>query len=833
VTTQSTADRTGLTTRQAAERLAADGPNTVPVGRPVGWPVRVGRQLADPLLVLLLAAAAVTTVLGDLPDTAVIALVVVVNTTVGVTQEVRADRAVAALRQLAATTARVRRNGVDLVVPTEQIVRSDLLVLGQGDIVPADATLVQSAQLRLDESAVTGESVPVARGVGEEVAAGTTVVAGRAMAEVVRTGAASALGRIASLVAADQSGGTPLQRRLRVLGRQLGAVVIGLSALVSVIGIIAGRPVVEMAITGVSLVVAAIPESLPAVVTLALALGAMRMARGHAIARRLHAVETLGSVTVLAVDKTGTLTEGRMAVARVVLPDGTIVCPQGTGYEPAGVLDRRVDLSELARAVVLCNDARLVPPTPDRPEWTVAGDPVEGALLAFAGRCGGDGQPGVPRCAEEPFDASIRRMTTVHPDGDGFLVVCKGAPEVVLEPELTTMDAADRSRLTAAARELADDGLRVLAVAAGRTSSVDQALPPRSLTFLGLVGLHDPVRPVAAEVARALSEAGIRLVMVTGDHPATAGAIARQLGLTDSTSDGSNVYARVQPEQKLDIVAQLQAAGEVVAMTGDGVNDAPALRRAEIGVAMGRGGTEVARQAADLILADDNLATVTIAVREGRRIYENIRRFLRYALAGGLAEILVMLLGPLFGFPLPFLLPAQLLWINLLTHGLPGVALGAEPADPGTMHRPPRPPNESVLGDGLAWTVLAIGSVIGAVVLAAAAIGRAAGAPWQSMAFLTLGLAQLGVALAVRARRRRGRPGNPGLGIAIATSAALQFAAVAWSPLRYLLGTGAVSLPQWAVCLAAGVIPGLLVAIPRRLSGGRMMTHVEEGGPRS
>jgi Ca2+-transporting ATPase len=819
VTTPRTYDHVGLTAQQAAERLAADGPNTVASARPVRWPVRVGRQLADPLLLLLLASAAVTAALGDFTDMAVILLVIVVNTTVGVTQEVRADQAIAALRQIAPTTARVRRDGVDELVPTEQIVRHDVLVLAQGDVVPADATLVQSEQLRLDESSVTGESVPVSRTAGEEVSAGTTVVAGRALAEVVRTGAQSALGRIAALVLADQAGGTPLQRRLNALGRQLGAAVIGLSALVAIIGIIAGRPVVEMAITGVSLVVAAIPESLPAVVTLALALGAMRMARGHAIARRLHAVETLGSVTILAVDKTGTLTEGRMAVARAVLPDGTVISPQGTGYDPAGRLDGAADGSQLARASVLCNDARLVPPTSDSPEWTVVGDPVEGALLAFAGRCGVDDsatRDSAPRCAEEPFDASIRRMTTVHPAADGVMVVCKGAPEVVLDPALTTMDAADRRRMTDAARGLAEDGLRVLAVAAGPAPSTEQALPPHELTPLGLVGIHDPVRPAAADVAGALASAGIRLVMVTGDHPATARAVARRLGIADdSTVDEPRVYARVRPEEKLDIVGDLQTRGEVVAMTGDGVNDAPALRRADIGVAMGRGGTEVARQAADLILADDNLATVTVAVREGRRIYENIRRFLRYALSGGLAEILVMLLGPAFGFPLPLLLPAQILWVNLLTHGLPGVALGAEPADPGTMHRPPRPPRESVLGDGLAWTVLAIGGLIGTVVLLAAAIGRSSGAPWQSMAFVTLGLAQLGVALAVRARRQRGRSGNPSLGLAVATSALLQVGAVEWSPLRLLLGTEALSASQWVTCLAAAVVPGLLVSLAR------------------
>jgi Ca2+-transporting ATPase len=803
----------GLTTDAARQARERDGANEVPEPRPPGLAFRVGRQLTDPLVLLLLAAAAVTTALRDVPDTAVILLVIVVNTAVGVAQEVRADRAVAALRRLGAPTARVVRDGVERVRPAAEVVRDDVVVLAAGDIVPADVRVVEAHRLQVDESALTGESVPVTRRPGDDLSAGTVVVTGRGSGTVTRVGPDSALGRIAALVAAARPGPTPLQRRLARLGRVLGAVAIVLSAVVTLVGVLSGEPVVRMAIVGVSLVVAAVPESLPAVVTLALALGARRMARAHAVARRLHAVETLGSVTVLCSDKTGTVTEGRMAVRTAVTPDGQVFEVIGAGYEPTGTVTGPVDdaVRALARAAALCNDARLVPPGPDHPQWTAVGDPVEAALLAFAGRCGVDVaavRAAAPRVREEPFDPATRRMVTVHATGE---TICKGAPEVVL----------DDPALVPAADELARAGLRVLAVAAG----TDGRLRP-----LGLVGIGDPLRAEAADVAAACARAGIRLVLVTGDHPHTARTIAAGLGLWrdgDRVARGDTgdlgredldrvaVFARTRPEQKLDIVAALQRQGHVVAMTGDGVNDAPALRRADIGVAMGAAGTEVARQAGDLVLTDDNLATVVTAVAEGRRVYDNIRRFLRYALSGGVAELLVMLVGPLLGLPVP-LLPGQILWINLLTHGLPGVALGAEPGSPSAMTRPPRSPQESVLGAGLAPAVLVGGSFIATCALAGGVL-----AAHRSVLFLILGLAQLGVALAVRAARRPGGPGNPWLGVAVATSAVLMLAAVALAPLRDLLGTEPLSAGQLALSVPLAALPGGALALVRRLNSRR------------
>jgi Ca2+-transporting ATPase len=497
----------------------------------------------------------------------------------------------------------------------------------------------------------------------------------------------------------------------------------------------------------------------------------------------------------------------------------------------------------LALSVLLCNDAALSAPSDEHPQWTAVGDPLEAALVAFAARCGLDPaaeRAAWPRVAEHPFDQADRRMTTVHaaPAGD-FLVVCKGAPENVLATPLAAADPATLTALHAAAAELAAAGLRVLAVAAAVRDEPPDPRSPRALTPVGLVGLGDPLREGARDTAGAFADAGIRLVLITGDHPATAAAIGGDLGiltpddqvvrgdsgLAGHDAEHTRVYARTQPEQKLDIIAALQDGGHIVAMTGDGVNDAPALRRADIGVAMG-GGTEVARQAADLVLVDDNLATVTTAVREGRRIYDNIRRFLRYGLSGGLAEIIVMLVGPFVGLTVP-LLPAQILWVNLLTHGLPGVALGAEPADPDVMRRPPRSPQESVLGGGLLRDVLIGGAAIAAVVTGAGVVAHQAGRPWQSVMFVVLGLAQLGVALAVRARRSpEHREVNRGLLAAVALSAVLQVAGVLVGPLQSLLGTEALTGVDLLACAAISVLPGAALRVlagrgPRSRTGTR------------
>jgi Ca2+-transporting ATPase len=869
----------GLSTLEAQARLARDGANALPAAPSTPLWRRVVMQLRDPLVLVLLAAAALTVFTGDWTDAVVITLVIVVNTTVGVAQEVKADRAITALASLSAPHARVLRDGEQAEIPAAEVVVGDVLVLAEGDIVPADATVVEAAALLVDEAALTGESVPVDKSAdadperpGDVVSAGTVVVRGRGRAVVTATGTRSAMGRIAALMVTG-SGLTPLQRRLAGVGRALAIVAMALSTVVLGLGLLRGQSVELMVVTAISLVVAAVPESLPAVVTLALALGARRMTARNALIRRLPAVETLGSVTVLGTDKTGTLTEGRMVARRLWTPTGGEATIDGTGYSPDGQIHRQrrrmdadtaPDLAQLLTAGALCNDAALRPPGGHEhdhaedltAEWTAVGDPTEAALLTAAARLGLDTaglSAGYPRSAEVPFDSDRKRMTTVHRRPDGVRVICKGAPEVLLTPEVLTDPKDVLAAAIEQAERLARDGYRVLAVAHadpsdGSTHSLgadDVAAddPERGLQLLGLIAILDPPRPSAATTIAACQVAGIVPVLITGDHPATARAIATEVGIIEPdgevvdcrhlTDPGTaRVFARATPEQKLTIIQARRSAGDIVAMTGDGVNDGPALRRADIGVAMGRRGSEVARQAADLVLADDDLATVVAAAEEGRRVYANIRRFLLYGLSGGTAEIAVMLAGPFLGLPL-ILLPAQILWVNLLTHGLPGVALGSEPVEPGVMQRPPRPPAESVLGAGLWPRILRVGVVIAAVTLAVAVWGHATGRPWQSMAFFALGTTQLAVALGSRARP--GTRTNPMLLVAVAGALALQLAGLYLPLLRELLGTQ--PLP-WADLLAISALSTLGYAAirldriihpqhatPPRPSSPRLITH--------
>ncbi|WP_331769068.1 cation-translocating P-type ATPase (plasmid) [Embleya sp. NBC_00888] len=829
---------TGLTARQVAVKRAEYGPNTIERAEQTPVWVRVVAQLRDPLVLVLLAAAVLTSVTGDLADTAIILVVVTVNTVVGVVQAIRADHAVTALSDLATPAVRVRRDGVEREVTATELVPGDVVLLVEGDVVPADVCVVEGSALLVDESTLTGEAMPVDKSALDPVdevhpdnllGAGTVVLRGRAVVEVIATGAGSALGRIAVLMR-ERPGPTPLQRRLAQLGRVLAVAVIALCAVVFGLGLLRGEPVEAMAITAISLAVAAVPESLPAVVTLGLALGARHMAARHAIVRNLSAVETLGSVTVLATDKTGTLTEGRMVAERLWTATGTAELT-GSGYGPVGQLraagstldvETVPRLRELLTAAVLCNDATLVPPDTANTEWRALGDPTEGALVAAAGKAGLDRdflRACHARLAEAPFDSVRKRMTTIHrgPDGD-LRAFLKGAPEVVLTSQFLTTDPTDLRIARHAADELAAAGYRVLALA---TRGL-QALPERAesveagMTLLGLIAIADPPKAGARATITACRAAGITPVMITGDHPATARAIALRLGIVgkrdvavltgadmsaDSTLDltSARVFARTTPEQKLTIIQAWRSHGAVTAMNGDGVNDGPALRRADIGVAMGKRGTEVARQAADVVLADDEISTVVAAVEEGRRVYDNIRRFLLYALSGGVAEIAIMLFGPALGMPIP-LVAGQILWINLLTHGLTGVALGAEPIDPGTMRRPPRPPQQNILGDGLWQRVVRLGAVVTAISLAVGTWADHTGRAWQTLLFLTLLGAQLGVVLGLRTRLFA--RANPFLPIAALASAALGLAGVYLPWLRELLGTE--TLP------AADLIPALI-----------------------
>ena len=802
----------GLTTAEAALRLEQDGPNAVPAPPPTTLAARVLTQLRDPMILLLGAAFVVVLGLGDVPDASIIAVVVLVNTGIGVVQERRAEQAMAALGRMAAPRARVLRDGRVSDIEAAELVKGDVVRLEAGDVVPADLVAEEAVGLEVDESSMTGESVPVKRGPGEELLSGTVVTKGRGWGVVERIGSESGLGRIAALIATTRTEPTPLQARLRRLSRQLVVATAAIALLVLVLSVLRGVSFGEALILAVSLAVAAIPESLPAVVSVALALGAHRMAKQSAIVRWLPAVETLGSVTVLASDKTGTLTEGRMSVQRIWTPEA-------------------VDEAALLRDVVLCNDARLTGPATDR---TLIGEPMEAALLLAAA----DRQVETAelrrrwtRVDEVPFESETRHMVTVDRAADGtVLEVVKGAPEVVLS---MLPEGLERSRGAAVAEDLAGAGFRVLAVA--HRSWRPPSEPPESLLLVGLVGITDPPRTDAAAVVADCRDAGIRTVLITGDHPATAGAVARDVGILavgevthDDVMDGAavdrgehreavdrvHVYARTRPEQKVDILDALKARGHVVAMTGDGVNDGPALRRADIGVAMGKRGTEVARQAADVVLADDNLRTLVVAVGEGRRVYANIRTFLRYGLAGGLAEVLVILLGPFLGLAFP-LGAGQILWINMLTHGVPGVAFGGEPLDRQDMRRPSPSPQRSVLGGGLARQIVTSGLLIAVVSLVAGLLAQRLGWHVQSAVFLTLGAAQLGLAIALRAPRKGWTLAGRGIEVAVLIALLLQLSAVWFGPLRALLGTEVLEPRAQLTLLALACVPGLVVAAGR------------------
>ncbi len=854
----------GLDAAQVVPRLAEVGPNAlVERDQPGPWLTFV-RQFANTMTVVLALAGLVTLLIGDITDTVVIGVIVLLNAVIGFVQEYRAEQAMAALKQLTTGTARVVRDGhlVDVLAP--EVVPGDLVELAAGDVVPADLRLVDVHGLRVDEATLTGESEPTAKSsdvltISNPMVAdrhnmafkGTATTYGRARGIVVATGMATELGQIAALLQAHDVAATPLQRRLASLGRRMAATAIVVCAVVFGAGMARGETAEDMFLTAVSLAVAAIPEGLPAIVTVALALGARRMAERHAVIRRLPAVETLGSVTVICSDKTGTLTENRMMVERVWTPAG-LYTVSGNGYAPDGEVSGPGDpasddsLARLAEVAAACNDAALHPPEHDIADWTITGDPTEGALVALAAKLGverPDLERRFPRAAEIAFDADRRRMTTVHHRDGSWWIAVKGALDGVA-PLLHASDRPLVEELERQADVLADQGYRVLAVAERRADSLVEPLEDleRGLHLLGLVAIADPPRSEVSEAIASCRSAGITPVMITGDHPRTARAIAHRLGLLgdgdsseimtgedlDALDDDSlreriasvRLFARTNPAQKLRIVDAWKATGATVAMTGDGVNDAPALRRADIGVAMGVIGTDVSKEAADMVLTDDNFATIVHAVEEGRRIYDSIRRFVRYLLTTNSGEVWVMFLAPLIGLPLP-LLPIQILWINLVTDGPPAIALGLEPTEPDTMSRPPRPPNESILARGLWQQAVWVGLLMAAVVLPLQAITRAVDWPWQTMVFTTLALLQLGQALAVRSERRSvfslGHRSNPWVGRAVVLCAAAQLATVYVPALHGPFGTEPLDVAQLAVVLVLSTTTFVAVEVEKAI----------------
>ncbi|MDE2311169.1 MAG: calcium-translocating P-type ATPase, PMCA-type [Betaproteobacteria bacterium] len=840
----------GLSPEESERRAAHFGANELieKPPRPL-WRMLLD-QFTDFMILVLIAAALISGVIGDVKDTLAIVVIVLLNALIGFVQEFRAERAMAALKQMTAANARILRGGEQLTVPAKEIVPGDIVLLEAGNLVPADLRLIEAAQFKVDEALLTGESATVEKHSGtlenpdlpladrkNMAYKGTIATYGRGRGVAIATGMATELGKIASLLESGEDTKTPLQKRLTSFGRHLSIMVLVICAIIFAVSLLRGEPVVLMLLTAISLAVAAIPEALPAVVTISLALGAHKMVKQHALIRRLPAVETLGSVTYICTDKTGTLTQNKMRVEELYAGNAASREWRGmAGNEP---------WASLFTALALSNDAHR------SHHGKLIGDPTETALYSVALEAGYDKailETGAPRLLEVPFDSERKRMTTLHRHPSGAVAYTKGAPESVLPlctVQLTSQGEAamPRGEILAHAERMAAEGLRVLAIAqrhwAGLPQDKDSGAIEDSLVFIGLVGLMDPPRHEAREAVRLCKSAGIMPVMITGDHPATARAIAARLGIgNDSVMTGAelarlsdeefrqqvahiHVYARVDPAQKIRIVEALQARGEFVAMTGDGVNDAPALRRADIGIAMGKGGTDVAREAASLVLLDDNFATIVHAVREGRRIFDNIRKFIKYVMTGNSGEIWTIFLAPLMGLPIP-LLPIHILWVNLVTYGLPGLALTAEPAETTIMTRPPRPPAESIFAHGMWQHMLWVGLTIGAVSLFVQAWAIHSGsAHWQTMVFTVLTLSQMSHVLAIRSEReslfRQGLLSNLPLLGAVTLTFLLQLATIYVPALNEIFHTQPLSASELGICLALSSVVFFCVEIEKWL----------------
>jgi magnesium-transporting ATPase (P-type) len=861
----------GLSVGEAAARRAAVGPNRLPEAAKEGILKRFFKHFHDLLIYILIVAAVITAALNHWVDTGVILAVVVVNAIIGFIQEGKAEQALAGIRKMLSLHAHAQRDGEWDEIEAEDLVPGDIVRLRSGDRVPADIRLIETTNLRIEESALTGESVPAAKtaepapadaGVGDRhgmAFSGTLVAAGRGLGVVTATGPATEIGRINQMITDVEPLATPLTRRMNRFGKVLSAVILALAGLLFLIGwLVHAMGIEDLFFAAIGFAVAAIPEGLPAILTITLALGVQRMARRNAITRRLNAVETLGSVTVICSDKTGTLTRNEMT-ARHVVTAAARYDVAGTGYEPTGgitrenqpaTLEAHDDLRALVDVMALCNDTEIAE---EDGQWRVVGEPTEGALRTLARKA--DYAEAGERLAEIPFESENKFMATLHRfEGGETRILLKGAPDRLLDrcksQRAADGDSAalDRAFWEKQIDELSHQGLRVLAAAAriadeGRDGLSIEDLD-QGMVFLGVVGIIDPPRTEAIEAVQTCQQAGIRVKMITGDHAGTAQAIGLEMGIGDdrqavtgaeieAASDEElrrlaqdhDIFARTSPEHKLRLVKALQANGDVVAMTGDGVNDAPALKRADVGIAMGIKGTEATKEAAAIVLADDNFATIERAVEEGRAIYDNLRKAILFILPTNGAEALVILAAIVFNLADLPLTPAQILWVNMVTAVTLALALAFEPPEPGLMRRPPRKPDESILGGSFLWRIAFVSVLVGGATIAVFLVEKRLGLPLdlaRTLAVNTLVCGQAFYLFNSRYLRESSLPpkrlvANPAAWIAIGALAVLQLAFVYLPFMQRWFGTAPLALRHWLIPLGIGLAVFLIIEAEKAL----------------
>jgi Ca2+-transporting ATPase len=897
----------GLTSAEAAARLEKYGPNSLAEKKGTSFLQLVLNQLKGFVVLILIVAAVVSAILGEWVEAVAILTIVVLNAVLGVVQESKAEESLAALKKLAAPEATVIRDGHVVRVPASQLVPGDIVVLEAGNFIPADIRLLEAVNMKVDEASLTGESLPVEKNAAlvldQDIPLGdrkntsfmgTVVSYGRGRGVVVSTGMHTQLGLIASMLQSVEEEQTPLQRKLDQLGKTLGYACLAICAVVFLVGWLEGGNPLEIFMVAVSLAIAAVPEGLPAIVTISLALGMQEMIKRHALIRKLSSVETLGSATVICSDKTGTLTQNEMTVTRVWV-DGTFVSITGTGYKPGGdfmVDEKKVDIKDypgLGTALwlgALNNDARLEEMKEEGgdPYWRIVGDPTEGALVVAAAKAGcitGELDKSYPRENEVPFDSVRKRMITIHTlqapsskdispfdeskKGKHVVVTVKGGPDLVLglcskarrmdsQGEMP-LDAARKEQILAANDTLTKDALRVLAVAYKVVDKMPADLSPeeleKDLVFAGLVGMIDPARPEVKPALEKAKGAGIRTIMITGDYPNTARAVAESIGLLrpghhvlsgaqlDELDDAAlkvevektDVFARVSPEHKMRIVSALKENGEVTAMTGDGVNDAPAIKLADIGVSMGITGTDVAKETADMVLTDDNYVSIVSAVEQGRVIYSNIRKFVYYLISCNIAEVLIIFIPTAFGrflFPemaargiLSPLTAIQLLWLNLVTDGAPALALGTEKGDPDLMEQPPRPPTEPIINRFMQWGVAVQAIAITSTTLVAFNLGLSHSEPEfaETLAFATLSISELLRAFTSRSERypiiKIGIFGNKWMNLAVMASLVMILAVIYLPFFNSIFNTLPMGWTEWEIILPLVLIPSIAAELTK------------------